>query len=112
MRGALIEPTDAAYGTARLVANAARDRRPALILRAAEPDDIVRALEFANRWSLPLAVRSGGHSVPGYGTADGALVIDLSAMRRLRHRPESRGRTRPAGLTAGEYVERERAHSG
>jgi len=106
LRGALIEPGDAAYGAARLVANAAHDRRPALIVRAAISDDVLRALEFAARWDLPLAVRSRGHSVPGHSTGDGALIIDLSAMRRLEIDPTTSSARVQPGLTAGEYAER------
>ena len=106
LRGALIEPRDGAYATARLVANAACERSPALIVRATDSDDVLRALEFASRWELPLAVRSGGHSVPGHSTGNGALVIDLSRMRRLEIDPTSSiARVQP-GLTAGEYAER------
>ena len=30
-----------------------------------------------------VAVRGGGHSVPGFGTADDAIVVDLSDLTRM-----------------------------
>src|SRR5688572_31981814 len=45
------------------------------------------ALRFARFHGYPLAVRSGGHSVPGYSSVDGAILIDFSTFRRVRIDP-------------------------
>jgi hypothetical protein len=82
--GSVITPASPEYESARLVFNRAFDRRPALIVRCAGPSDIARALEFAQRHSLPLAVRGGGHSRAGFGVCDGGLVIDLSRMNQVK----------------------------
>ncbi|HEY3058629.1 MAG TPA: FAD-binding oxidoreductase [Chloroflexota bacterium] len=79
--GEVVRPTDATYDTARQVWNAAFDRYPALIVRAADAADVLRAVEFTRDQQLPLAVRSGGHSFAGFGTVDGGVVIDMSGMR-------------------------------
>jgi FAD/FMN-containing dehydrogenase len=39
---------------------------------------------------LEIAIRGGGHSVPGFGTVDEGLVIDLSPIRNVRGDPEAR----------------------
>ena len=39
---------------------------------------------------VDLAIRGGGHSVPGFGTVDDGLVIDLSPMRGVRIDPLKR----------------------
>jgi FAD/FMN-containing dehydrogenase len=65
------------------VFNRAFDRRPALIVRCGSADDIARALEFAQRHDLPVAVRGGGHNRAGLSICDGGVVIDLGAMSQI-----------------------------
>jgi FAD/FMN-containing dehydrogenase len=81
--GELIGPRDGRYEAARRVWNGMVDRRPALIARCADEQDVVAALRFAREHGLPLAVRGGGHNVAGNGVCDGGVVIDLSAMKRI-----------------------------
>ena len=81
--GHVITPVAPEYETARLIFNRAFDRRPAVIVRCAGPSDVARALDFAQTKNLLLAVHGGGHSRLGYGTCDGGVVIDLSAMKRV-----------------------------
>jgi FAD/FMN-containing dehydrogenase len=82
--GTVILPGSAAYESARRVYNANIDRRPLLIVQCADAADIVCSVNYARERKLPLAVRGGGHSAPGFGTCDGGLVIDLSRMRSIR----------------------------
>lgn len=81
--GHVITPVASDYQSSRLVFNRAFDLHPALIVRCAGASDVARALDFARRQNLPLAVRGGGHSHAGYGVCDGGVVIDLSAMKRV-----------------------------
>ena len=77
LRGALIQPDDDDYDEARQVYNAMHDRRPALIVQAASVADVMAAVNFARNHDLLLSLRGGGHSVPGFGTCDGGLVLNL-----------------------------------
>ncbi len=81
--GHIITSETSEYDSARLIFNRAYDRHPAVIVRCARAEDVARALEFAQKQNLPLAVRGGGHSRLGYGMCDDGVVIDLSAMKRV-----------------------------
>jgi FAD/FMN-containing dehydrogenase len=82
--GEVIAPDHAGYDTARRIWNGMIDKRPALIARCADADDVAAAIGFAAEHELPLAVRGGGHNVAGTAMVDDGLVIDLSAMRGIR----------------------------
>ena len=99
MRGRLVRPSDADYDQARAIWNGAHDRYPALVAQCAGVSDVIRALEFARSEELTVAVRSGGHSIPGYSNVDGGLVIDLSPMQGVRVDPVRRVARAEAGVT-------------
>ncbi|MFD5840184.1 FAD-binding oxidoreductase [Streptomyces chartreusis] len=90
VRGTVVEPGDPAYDEARKVYNAMHDRRPAIIVRAVDTGDVMATVDFAREQGVPLAVRGGSHSVPGYGTCDGGVVLDLGLMRGIRVDPDTR----------------------
>jgi FAD/FMN-containing dehydrogenase len=102
MRGELIAPGDEGYDEARAIWNAAHDRRPALIARCAGVSDVMRAIEFARSEELAIAVRGGSHSIPGFSTVDGGIVIDLSPMKGMRVDPYAQTVTAQTGLTWAE----------
>ena len=101
-RGDLIAPGDPRYDEARTVFNAAIDRRPALIARCTDPDDVVRAVKFARSEGLTLSVRGTGHNVAGFAVCDGGLVIDLSRMKGVVVDPSERTVRAEGGCTWGE----------
>jgi len=90
VRGEVIEPADADYEQARRVYNAMIDKRPAIVVRPVNAGDVMAAVNFARENGLPVAIRGGGHSVPGFGTWDDAVVIDLMRMRGVRVDPAAR----------------------
>jgi FAD/FMN-containing dehydrogenase len=103
LSGRLIRPGDADYDEARAIWNGAHDRRPALIVRAAGVADVMRAVDFARSEDLVVAVRGGGHSLPGFSTTDGGIVIDLSAMRAVHVDPTSRTAAAQGGATWADF---------
>jgi FAD/FMN-containing dehydrogenase len=83
LRGEVIRPSDSGYDQARAVWNATHDKHPALIIRCAGTADVITAVDFARSQGLITAVRGGSHSIAGFSTCDGGVVIDLSPMRSV-----------------------------
>jgi len=102
-RGAVIEPGDDLYDEARTVYNAMIDRRPRVVVRCSDAGDVMAAVDFARENGLDLAVRGGGHSVPGFGTVEGGVVADLSGMRGVRVDPAARTARAEGGATWGDF---------
>ena len=104
IKGQILTPEDTEYEEARKVFSGAVDRRPALIVRVADADDVARVIALARDTETELAVRGGGHSPAGHGASEGGIVLDLSALRALEIDPERRTAWAGTGLTAGEYT--------
>ena len=105
LRGELLRSDDADYEEARQLWNGVIDRRPALIVRCAAVEDVIDSVNFARENGLLVAVRGGGHNVAGTASAEGGLVIDLSAMKSVEVDPERRTVRAGAGVTIGELDE-------
>jgi FAD/FMN-containing dehydrogenase len=103
VRGEVVVPDDAGYEQARRVHNAMIDRRPAVVVRCANAGDVMAAVNFAREHQLDLAVRGGAHSVPGFGTCDGGVVVDLSGMRGVLVDPAASTARAEGGATWGDF---------
>jgi FAD/FMN-containing dehydrogenase len=88
IRGDVVLPGVPAYDDRRRTFNAMLDRRPRLIVRPRDTDDVVAAVRWAAANDLSISVRGGGHSVAGHGVGEDALMIDLGGMRSVRVDPE------------------------
>jgi FAD/FMN-containing dehydrogenase len=104
LRGELILPGDKAYEAERKVWNGLFDHYPAAIMRCVDVEDVKAAVNVAREQAMTLSVRSGGHSIPGYSTNDGGLVIDLSGMKTIAVDPIRRTARLEPGLTWGEVA--------
>lgn len=99
LHGALLRCGDEAYESCRHVWNARIDRRPPLIARCADASDVINTVRFAREHDLLVSVRGGGHNVAGKAVHDGALMIDLSSMKRVCVDSVRRTVRADAGLT-------------
>src|SRR5262245_37119790 len=98
----VITPDDAAYDEARRLWNAIHDRRPAVIARPANADEVAAAVQFAQDHDLEIQVRSGGHAAAGLGGVDGGLLVDMSAMRGVTVDPRAQTAWANGGSLLGE----------
>src|SRR3954447_6024087 len=102
VRGPVVRPSDADYDAVRALWNGAHDRHPALIVRCLGTADVVRSLELARSEGLAVSIRGGGHSIPGFSSNDGGLMIDMSLMRGVHVEPSTLRAIAQAGATWGD----------
>ncbi len=102
IRGQVIQSDDEQYGAACRVYNGMIDKRPQVIVRCVDVEDVQAAIAFAAEHGLPLAVRGGGHNGAGLGTCDGGLVADLSLMNAVDVDPTLRTVRAQGGCTQGQ----------
>ncbi len=102
--GRVLGPEAEDYDQLRTVVAGGIDRRPAIIVRAADASDVVETIGLVRELGLPLAVRSGGHSGAGHGVVDDGIVLDLRDLRTLDIDLEGRTAWAAAGLTAGDVT--------
>jgi FAD/FMN-containing dehydrogenase len=104
LEGELVTSDDPGYDEARQVFFKGWDRRPLAVARVSGADDVAAVVNASREGGLELAVRSGGHSRPGYGTVDGGLVIDLSGMNSVEIDGDAETAWVETGATAGQYT--------
>ena len=99
---AIIASEDPRYEKGRKVWNGMFDRRPIAIVRPETAAEIAAIVKIMAKSDLPLAVRGGGHSIPGLSTCDGGLVLDLSRMNAIRVDPDARSAMVGGGALLGD----------
>ena len=102
VRGRVITAADSEYDDARAVYNAMHDRRPSAVVQCVDAADVMATVVVARDSGADLAIRGGGHSVPGHGTLDDGLVIDLSPMRHVLVDTDKRVARVGGGATLGD----------
>jgi len=102
LHGDVIRPEDSNYDEARALFNAMIDKRPALIARCADVDDVVSAVNFGRDSGLDIAIRCGGHNGPCLGSVDDGLMIDLSGLKSIEVDADARTARVGGGCLLGE----------
>ena len=102
VRGRVLTSVDDDYDAARRVWNGMIDKRPLLIVQAADVADVAPTIAFAHETGLPLAIRGGGHNVAGNGTVDDGILLDLGRLNAVEVDPDAHLVRVEAGATLGD----------
>lgn len=73
------------YNEARSLFNSSLDRKPSAVVRVRRTVDVARIVQILSQAQLPFTVRGGGHSIAGTSIQDGAVVLDLSLLRKVKY---------------------------
>jgi hypothetical protein len=109
-RGKLLRPESDGYDEARGIWNGMVARKPGLIARCADVADVQIAIRAAASMKVLTAVRCGGHSLAGFSTCDGGMVIDLSHLRQVTVDAEKRSARFQGGCLLGSVDVATQAH--
>jgi FAD/FMN-containing dehydrogenase len=88
--GSALRPGDDGYDEAIAIWNGMVVSRPALVVRAASTQDVVRTIGFARDLGAKLSVKGGGHNIAGLCLTDGGVTLDLSGLRQVDVDPGAR----------------------
>jgi len=108
--GDVITADDERYERARRVWNAMIDRRPAIIARPRNSDDVAVSVRFARQHDLPVAIRGGAHNIAGRSTCDDGIVIDFGDMRSVTVDPVARTASAEPGARWQDFDRETQAH--
>lgn len=102
IKGPVVTPEHPDYEAVRAIWNGSVTRRPALVARCLDEDDVVVALAHARQHGLPLSIRGGGHNVAGTALCEGGLLVDLKLMKGISVDPARRRVRVQPGVLLGE----------
>lgn len=77
---------DPGYNKGRLVANyyTSKDKFPKVIVYCKTTEDVQNAVRWARCHNMPMRIRSGGHNHEAFSTGTGAVLIDVSEMKKIK----------------------------
>jgi FAD/FMN-containing dehydrogenase len=104
LTGEVVRPDDAGYEAARIGWNRLYSRYPEAIVFCNVAQDVVNAVTWARHEGIALRARSGRHSLDGWSSIDGGLVIDVSQMKSVTIDEAAGTATVGTGLTQKETV--------
>jgi FAD/FMN-containing dehydrogenase len=104
LSGRLVRPSDATYEAARAGWDALFSSYPAVIVFAQDTVDVVNAMTWSREHGTAVRVRSGRHSLEGWSSVDGGVVIDVSDLKSIKVDKEAQTATVGTGVNQGELV--------
>jgi FAD/FMN-containing dehydrogenase len=104
LTGEVVRAGDPGYEAARIGWNRLYPRYPQAIVFCNVAQDVVHAVEWARQEGIALRARSGRHSLDGWSSLDGGLVVDVSRMKSVTIDETAGTATVGTGLTQKETV--------
>jgi len=108
--GRLVTSNHSDYDELRTIWNGMIDRRPGLIVEAANEADVVATVNFAREYQLLIAIRAGGHNIAGTALCDGGVVLDLQRLKRIEVDSDQRTVKVQPGITLGDLDKATQIH--
>jgi FAD/FMN-containing dehydrogenase len=99
----LLTPQSPGYDAIRAIWNAMVDRRPGLIARCQDAEDVSQAVRFAHENRIVISVRGAGHNIAGNALTEGGLLVDLSLMKGVTVDAAARTARVEPGVTLAEF---------
>jgi FAD/FMN-containing dehydrogenase len=110
IKGQIVLPSDSSYDEVRGIWNAMIERRPAVIVRCAEANDVPHAISFARENGLELSIRGAGHNIAGNALCDNGVMIDFSTMRSVRVDAKKKRAFVEPGATLADFDQAAQSH--
>jgi FAD/FMN-containing dehydrogenase len=88
--GDVITPEDAGWDAARTAWNLLADQRPALIVQAADAEDVAETVRYARARDLRIAAQSTGHGAARHACLTGTVLIRTARMNDVTVDPAER----------------------
>ncbi|TDO52812.1 FAD/FMN-containing dehydrogenase [Kribbella sp. VKM Ac-2571] len=86
LKGRVYLPSTSGYAAAHQLFNPRWDSvRPRAVVKAADPADVQKAINFARTNKLVLVPKSGGHSYVGASTIANGLQLDVGALKGMSY---------------------------
>lgn len=104
IKGQVVIPDDADYEQLRRGWNLTINQYPALIIVAADVEDVIAGIRYARETGLSVAVQSTGHGLQL--PAHDSLLIITSRLKGVEIDPKARIARMQAGIVWGEVVEK------
>ena len=104
LTGEVVRPGDSGYEAGRIGWNRLYSRYPEAIVFCTNTQDVINAVQWAREQGIALRARSGRHSLEGWSSMDGGLVVDVSRMKNVTIDETARTVTVGSGLTQKETV--------
>jgi FAD/FMN-containing dehydrogenase len=110
LNGKIVLPGDPSYDNTRRVWNGMINKRPSVIVKCKDLDDIPAAIRFARENDLEVSVRGAGHNIAGNAVCENGLMIDLSGMKNVRIEASNKRAFVEPGATLADFDKAAQAH--